>query len=385
MRAKLVRGPGRYQTRELGSFAVGTPEIWAGVEVRHASTIQAVRDPKLARLRRELAALAESGIEWPELASKASVALRRHLAFDKACWHSLDPETLVLTGAVKEGIDRDDPRVPRYEAAVDDVNKFAFLASCSPPVGILSRATHGHLGGSPRFRDILQPLGIGWELRAVFCIDGSAWGACSLYRMPQAQDFSDREVELMAGISRILGDAFRRSLLLYGLAMPSTADGPGLILLGAADETLAITPAAERWLAHLTDLGPTNDRRLPAPVYAVAARARTSGPAKARAFTRAGGGLLLHANHIRTDDRDLTAVILEPAKPTELALLILEAHGLTERERNICQLVLEGRSTAQIADELHLSPFTVQDYLKSIFDKTGFRSRRDLVGRLLAG
>lgn len=39
--------------------------------------------------------------------------------------------------------------------------------------------------------------------------------------------------------------------------------------------------------------------------------------------------------------------------------------------------------TAQIAAELVVSPHTVQQHLTSVFDKTGVRSRRDLVGRIL--
>jgi len=47
--------------------------------------------------------------------------------------------------------------------------------------------------------------------------------------------------------------------------------------------------------------------------------------------------------------------------------------------------VLRGASTHAIVAELHLSAYTVKDHLKSIFDKTGVRSRRDLVAQILTG
>jgi DNA-binding CsgD family transcriptional regulator len=65
-----------------------------------------------------------------------------------------------------------------------------------------------------------------------------------------------------------------------------------------------------------------------------------------------------------------------------LTSLIADAHGLTERERRVTELVAKGPSTNEIGQRLYLSAYTVQDHLKSIFDKTGAGSRGELVARL---
>ena len=62
--------------------------------------------------------------------------------------------------------------------------------------------------------------------------------------------------------------------------------------------------------------------------------------------------------------------------------MIMAAYGLTEQELVVTGLVCQGLSTGQIAARL-VSGYTVQDHLKSVFDKTGVRSRRELVATIL--
>ena len=76
------------------------------------------------------------------------------------------------------------------------------------------------------------------------------------------------------------------------------------------------------------------------------------------------------------------AVIVEPAHPAQISPLLMAAYGLTEREQELTRLVLQGYSTTEIAERLVISAHTVQQHLRNIFDKTGVRSRRDLVTKV---
>ena len=77
------------------------------------------------------------------------------------------------------------------------------------------------------------------------------------------------------------------------------------------------------------------------------------------------------------------AVIIEEPSPAELAPVLMMAYGLTKQEQAVTRLVCRGLSTRELADRLHITPNTVQDHLKSIFDKTGVSSRRELVTAIL--
>jgi DNA-binding CsgD family transcriptional regulator len=75
-------------------------------------------------------------------------------------------------------------------------------------------------------------------------------------------------------------------------------------------------------------------------------------------------------------------VIIHPATPLDVAPVIAMSYGLTDRECQVAMACVQGQATKDIARSLALSPYTVQDHLKSIFDKTGVHTRGELVGQI---
>ena len=67
--------------------------------------------------------------------------------------------------------------------------------------------------------------------------------------------------------------------------------------------------------------------------------------------------------------------MIESARPQELAPILADAYRLTEREREVTRLVARGLPTDAIAARLYLSPWTVQDHLKAIFEKVAASPR----------
>jgi DNA-binding CsgD family transcriptional regulator len=162
-------------------------------------------------------------------------------------------------------------------------------------------------------------------------------------------------------------------------------DGPGLVLIGADGGVAGMNQAAERWLEELG--GHSDGSDLPIEISALATRLRhlkDLEPALPRLHvrTRSGRWAALHASWLTSHAQEAIAVIVEDAAPAEVAPMIMAAYGLTDREKTITALVCQGLPTRQIASQLHLTTDTVQDHLKSVFDRTGVHSRGELVATI---
>jgi DNA-binding CsgD family transcriptional regulator len=155
-----------------------------------------------------------------------------------------------------------------------------------------------------------------------------------------------------------------------------------VIVLREDNQVDSISPEAEHWL---TEWGASDLEHPPLAISAVvgAARARADGYSDSmpsvRLRLKTGTWLHVRATHLARPDRKVrTAILLERASADQVAPLVARANQLTARETEIAMLVLRGLSTSEIAAAVYISPYTVQDHLKSIFEKVGVRSRREL-------
>jgi DNA-binding CsgD family transcriptional regulator len=305
------------------------------------------------------------------------------------CWYTLDPVSLLITSHFNEHM----PVLPREWLALeyyeDDVNKLADIARSPSGASTLHEATGGDPSASRRWRESIELGGDQELIVALRTGSGEAWGGVGLYRQPGAPMFDAHEIAFLRTIAPALGEGARRALLIGEATDPEGPEAPGLLVLSSGWEVESATPGVERWVSDLPG-GDWDAGRLPSAVLTVAGQALRSAEGRdrpgevalARVLTRSGRWVVLHGATLLSDGSRRVALIVEPAHPARIAPLLMAAYGLTDREQDVTRLVLQGESTTTIAERLFVSPHTVQQHLKSIFEKTGVHSRRDLVGKV---
>jgi DNA-binding CsgD family transcriptional regulator len=305
------------------------------------------------------------------------------------CWYTLDPASLLITSHFHDGMPQFPAEWLAEEYYDDDVNKLADVARSDTGVCTLYEATDGHPSDSPRWHRNMTMGGDQELIARLRARSGEVWGALGLYREPGQPSFDDADKRFLRAVAPHLAEGARRALLVGEATAPEGPDAPGLLILTDRWEIDSTTPGTGRWLSELPD-GDWGAGRLPSAVLSLAGRAlRTSANpgqpgeiAVSRVLSRTGIWVILHGACLASDGARRVAIIVEPAHPARIYPLLMSAYGLTERERDVTRLILQGSSTVQIAQELVVSAHTVQQHLKSIFEKTGVRSRRDLVAKI---
>ncbi|WP_028546666.1 helix-turn-helix transcriptional regulator [Paenibacillus taiwanensis] len=327
--------------------------------------------------------------------------LREIIPFDAACFTAVDPQTLLSTGAVtEEGVEAIHQRLFEYEYVQADFNTYTQLVESDISVATLSGATDGQLERSARYRHVLQPAGFQDELRAALVYDKACWGYLTLFRKQGSALFTALDRDFVSELVPIIAYQLRA----IHLSLPAedkvwVEEGPGIVVLSDQLDIISHNDAAVYWLHLLRQWEHVTSHVIPRPIQAVCTRALADSAASAKGAESAGHSSLAKVCLRIPDGHYVTiqasrlngpaettqlAVWISAASPNDMLPYLSEAYGLSEREKQILACVVKGLSTKQLAESLHISAYTVQDHLKSIFIKTGVTSRRELLWRLFS-
>jgi DNA-binding CsgD family transcriptional regulator len=343
--------------------------------------------------------LCYAGLDAPTLLREVAGRLRWMVPFEAYCATANDPLSGLLTHVVHDGVMGEKEQRTYLEDIFfeQDMDEQRRMVRNRFPVALLSEVTDGELERALRYREITSPLGLGYELLGVCSLGREQWGGINLIRERGDPDFDAREMALLHRIVPHLGIGLKAAVLCKQASAELQGESsPGVLVLNDQGRVVQHTEAAERWLRDLADLvvGWQEGDGLPAPVWMVVGALRQAlkpqtdrdlgGVPSVRVQTRSGRWLTFHGARIESRDGrgGETMVIVEPSRPQELAWLRVSAYGLSERERAVADLVVQGLSTKEISQALYISKHTVQEHLSNAFDKVGVRGRRALVKRL---
>jgi DNA-binding NarL/FixJ family response regulator len=316
--------------------------------------------------------------------------IRRAVPFDAHVWLMTDPTTEV--GSAPHAV------VPCFEHLpllirlkyLTVVNRWSALDA---PVATLHATTSGALRHSLVWRELLHRYDVVDIASMVFRDRNGCWAFLDLWRTEPRTPFSASELTFLREAADPITAALRASQA-HSFADAEVAPartGPVVLVLSADLHVRGQTAETDDYLRTLI---PTAPDRLPVPAaaYNVAAQllateARIDDHAPtARVHLSGGRWLTMRAARITGDtpsDHGEIAVSIELASPSERLDLFARAYALTARETDLLTHLATGAATREIAARMYLAELTVQDHCKSIFHKTGVRTRSALLARCI--
>ena len=222
------------------------------------------------------------------------------------------------------------------------------------------------LRGTRLYREWFKPHGIETEMTAG--LEAPRWHTKVFLFQRTAGDFSERDRSVIEAIRPLLGRLYEASLsrrrltgAIEMLANRETAGPSALVILDGHGRPDYVSGPA---LALFARLG-TPPGRLPAGVETRLNDRRGIDVGDPIVVRVRGIELLVH--------RSGTALLFEERRATPL---------LTTRERQTLELVAGGRTNAQVASALSISPGTVRRHLENTYAKLGVHTRTAAVARL---
>jgi len=349
---------------------------------------------EVGRARSDIDVMSRAGLPLSEFMHEAMASIARVVPFAGACVTTLDPATALVSSVRKVGeiAGHNDADVAwaQIEYGIEDPTTLIAMVEEGTAVLGVSDAFDGDIARSARMAEFMIPrFDYRDEARVVFMDRSGPWGAVSMLRGADEPRFGRDDLAFLREVAPAFTRGIRAGLLATTGARAAAEDrGPAVVIVDAQDHIVQTSPGATAYLALIADVPDPGDPLTMVQALVSGARrfARGETDRVPRVRVRAGDGmwLVMHASPLGgTPDRVGDVVVtIEQARPQEIIGIAADAFGLTPRERDVTAMVLRGADTKEIAAGMHVSPYTVQDHLKSIFEKARVTSRRELVAKV---
>jgi DNA-binding CsgD family transcriptional regulator len=329
------------------------------------------------------------GLESATLREQVGDRLSRHLGVSSYCFGATDPRTGLPVHSVSVGL----------EPAV--MGRFFDLLLTTPSMDYGPWIESGRrtatldqlvddVDTDPYMTDILRPSGLRHETQVACVAGGWSWGHLCLRRRADDEQFAGHELRLLDALVPHLTAGLRAAA---GRAPLGSRESSmtGVVVLDPDGKVEVTNALAERLFRQ--PVSGTRHSFLSA-VHVVAAQLErslsdptsTTVPGVTMDDEASGAIYRLRAERaMGSDGRERGLVVIEPASPRNAddVAFALARRGLSRRECDVAVAVVRGRSNAEIAAEQFVSVHTVQDHVRSIFDKLGVSSRQQLAFSLL--
>ncbi len=230
--------------------------------------------------------------------------------------------------------------------------------------------------------------------------EGRPFGFMGLYRSRHEQRYSEREMAKAAMISPYVATALQKVLNSERVddqagiidALSAELTSKGVLVLNQSRIPVYLDAAARNIFSELlerTDQGDHLSQWCPDELHHCCdevAATDASGEGEIKTATceievpRAGQRISCQVQLLnRAGKPPLFLVYLEPQTSFLFASERIRRAGLSSREMDIVFALSEGLTNQEIADTLHISVYTVQTHLQSIYSKLGVRNRTGLI------
>lgn len=315
-------------------------------------------------------------------------ALRTQINFDAYCCTLTDAHTLFSVGAVTEhSIEAIHQEIMELEYASEDINKYEFLVRSGQYIGRLSDAT----SQSSRYREVLAPNGFSDEIRAALTYQGQCYGFLTLFKRAESEQplFQDKDLVLIKIVMPIIGEMLKEfHHYIIEERLPAVEGEQGIVIFDKELKIHSSNTKACELLSILRKYESLSEWQVPKPIQAICAKLLADNYNTNTSLIvpiKDTGYITIRASFMLTSHQEQQiALLINEASSREMLNFLITAYNLTPREKEVVFEIIKGIPTKEIAYNLGISIYTVQDHLKVIFQKVNVSNRNELVWKIFS-